>query len=352
MKTHRILISALLWTLLPLIAAAQAKTSDFLRSNPKFLQAFREPVAAPSKSTVRVKNDGKDVALGVVIADDGWILTKAFDLKGKVTCRLRDDKELEARIIGVHAVHDLAVLEIEAKDLAAVTFKPSKSVPVGSWVASVGLAADPVAVGVVSVPTRDVAFKGGAPIAASELSKIGFLGVRLEPTGGKGLRVTFVLADSPAAAAGLLNDDVLLKVSGAAVNDPEDFQAEMIKRRPGDRITLVIERDRAAFEVEATLQARPKGDGRAELQNNMGSELSARRSGYPTILTHDSVVRPTDCGGPLVDLDGNVLGINISRAGRTESWTVPTEVIQRVLADLKAGKSSPLVAAPQPARPQ
>jgi serine protease Do len=78
----------------------------------------------------------------------------------------------------------------------------------------------------------------------------------------------------------------------------------------------------------------------------MGSELSGRRSGYPTILTHDSVLRPTDCGGPLVDLDGNVIGINISRAGRTESWTVPTEVIQSVLADLKAGKSTPIAVAP------
>jgi S1-C subfamily serine protease len=78
------------------------------------------------------------------------------------------------------------------------------------------------------------------------------------------------------------------------------------------------------------------------MQNLMGSALSPRRSGYPTILTHDSIVKPADCGGPLVDLDGNVIGINISRAGRTESWAIPTEIIQDVLADLKSGKLAPI----------
>ena len=100
---------------------------------------------------------------------------------------------------------------------------------------------------------------------------------------------------------------------------------------------------RESTELKATLQKRPTGDNRGELQNNMGSQLSARRSGYPMILTHDSVVKPADCGGPLVDLDGNVIGINISRAGRTESWVIPTEVIRELLADLKSGKLAPVV---------
>jgi serine protease Do len=77
------------------------------------------------------------------------------------------------------------------------------------------------------------------------------------------------------------------------------------------------------------------------MQNRMGSELSSRRTGYPIILQHDSVLKPSDCGSPLVDLEGRVLGINISRAGRVESWAIPTEVIRPLLADLKAGKGAP-----------
>ena len=46
------------------------------------------------------------------------------------------------------------------------------------------------------------------------------------------------------------------------------------------------------------------------------------------ILQHDSVLKPSECGGPLVDLDGKVVGINIARAGRTETYAIPSEVVQ------------------------
>jgi serine protease Do len=353
MTLHRtpraVLFLITIWAL-PSLVHAQGAHNDFLRSNPRFVQLFREIVTAPSESTVRVRSDDKDVALGVAIASDGWILTKAFDLKGKLTCRLKSDQEYDARLVGVHVAHDLAMLKIDTTDLTPITFKPSRRVPAGTWVASVGRGEDPVAVGVVSVPTRDVLNKG-LPIAASEFSKIGYLGVALEPTGGKGVRVLQVMPKSAAAKAGLQVQDVIVSLSGHAVNDPEDFQMQMAKRRPGDEITLHVIRGEEEQDLQAKLQQRPPGDNRGELQNNMGSQLSARRSGYPTILTHDSVVKPADCGGPIVDLEGNVIGINISRAGRTESWAIPAEVIQPLLADLKSGKLAPVAATPPAAPP-
>ena len=49
--------------------------SDLLRSNPKVVKVFKSVVAEPSESTVRIKCDGKDTALGAVVATDGWIIT-------------------------------------------------------------------------------------------------------------------------------------------------------------------------------------------------------------------------------------------------------------------------------------
>ena len=92
------------------------QNSPFTRTNPKFLEAFRDVVAPAAKSTVRVLCDGKDTALGFVIEPDGWILTKANDLKGDVSCKI-GDKVYDARIIGVHKQHDLALLKIDAKGL-------------------------------------------------------------------------------------------------------------------------------------------------------------------------------------------------------------------------------------------
>src|SRR5579864_6085851 len=136
MNTHRralkVTVLVTLWALAPATGHAQGSITDFVRTNPKFVQLFRKVVAEPSRQTVRIRNDGKDIALGVVVGADGWILTKAFDLKGKVTCRFSDGRTFNAAVAGVHAVHDLAVLKIDAAGLPAVKLKPSKAVPVGS----------------------------------------------------------------------------------------------------------------------------------------------------------------------------------------------------------------------------
>ena len=66
-----------------------------------------------------------------------------------------------------------------------------------------------------------------------------------------------------------------------------------------------------------------------------------RRTGFPAIIQHDMVLKPIDCGGPLVDLDGNVLGINIARAGRVESWALPPDIVKPIIKDMKEGKLPP-----------
>ena len=68
----------------------------------------------------------------------------------------------------------------------------------------------------------------------------------------------------------------------------------------------------------------------------MGSELSETRSGFPLALQHDCPIDPDACGGPLVNLDGDVVGINIARAGRIKSYALPSHVIQELLAQVKA----------------
>jgi serine protease Do len=73
----------------------------------------------------------------------------------------------------------------------------------------------------------------------------------------------------------------------------------------------------------------------------MGGPISLRRTNFPNVLQHDTVLQPEQCGGPVVDLDGNVVGINIARAGRVESYAVPAETILALLPRLKSGELAP-----------
>src|SRR5438874_6998670 len=84
-KSALALLAALL-CLLPCPALAQR--DELRKSSPKVFAAFRDVIARPSKSLVRIQSNDKDVALGRVVAVDGWVLTKASLLPAgsKIVC--------------------------------------------------------------------------------------------------------------------------------------------------------------------------------------------------------------------------------------------------------------------------
>ena len=327
MRYHRFSFVFAILIAAPLPAQAQGNTAQYLRSNPQFVQSFRDLVQPFASSIVRIQCDGKDTCLGTVVGAEGWILVKAHDLVGKITCKLSDGRELEAKIVGVHELHDLAMLKIAAKDLRAIQFSHSKNTKAASWVASVGTGLDAAAVGIISVPTRKI----------HEV----YLGVLIEPA-PLGVLVANVGQKTAAYRAGLRPKDIILHVNGQKIGDVDQFQQVLGEMKPGDLLALKIKRGDREQEVQATLQSREQaGDFRSEFQNRLGSDLSNRRSGYAIILQHDSVLKPTDCGGPLVDLQGRVIGINISRAGRVETWAIPAEVVRALIPELKSGALAP-----------
>ena len=315
------------------------RDASLQKNSPKILKAFRTVVATPSQSTVRVECDGKEVALGTIVGPDGWVLTKASELKENPVCRLRDGQRLEARLGGIHERYDLALLKVEATALPAVEWCDTKAA-VGAWVAAPGLEDTPIAVGVVSVAARAVT---ALDLPPSNNPSGGYLGVLLEDSAEAGARISRVSPDTPAAKAGLKVDDLIISVAGRSIQDVDALQDALGRHKPGDIVAIRVKRGGEEFQFEAKLDRRPgfgRG-GRGDFQNRMGGALSERRNGFPTILQHDAVLRPVDCGGPLVDLDGKVVGINIARAGRTETYAVPTQAVLPLLYELMSGKLAP-----------
>ncbi|HYV38843.1 MAG TPA: trypsin-like peptidase domain-containing protein [Gemmataceae bacterium] len=353
------------------------KALPTFKNDATFKAAFREPIAKTVKSTVRIKCDGTDTALGVVLTSDGYILTKASDLYGKIVVKIPTGEELEAKWVGYHDAHDLAVLKIKAVNLVPIEFTDSSVTPVGYFVASPGTGVDPVAVGVLSVAARKVqnpTKKGGADGKAEKKgpgeSKSGLelLGIKTSDD-SRGAKVTAVQLtgvggggapgggkkgggggggqpgkgggkggpESPAKGKVLAND-IIVAVDNKAVKNAETFTKLMQSYKGLDVVTIRLIRGDDFVEHNIRIALIPDQPNQ---QNNMGSDISKRFNGFPVILQHDSVVLPKDCGGPLVDLDGNVIGINVCRAGRVDSHAVPSEVIRPLLPDLISGKLAP-----------
>ena len=305
------------------------------KGSTKFLSAFREAVARVNHSTVRIQCEGKNAVLGTVVGPDGWILTKASELKGVPVCKLDDNKALEAQVVGVHEAFDLALLKVDAHGLTPVAWTDSKAAQVGNWLVSAGPGPEPVAAGVVSVATRTLSPGEAGP---TKPPPGGYLGIRMAP-GESGPKVEEVLRDSAARKAGIKVDDEILSVDDKPTDQPQTLQQVLRKAKPGEVVLLKVKRGDKELELKAKLARRPITMGDAT--STMGGKLSERRSGFTSLLQHDTVLRPEDCGGPVVDLDGKVLGINIARAARVETFALPSEAVRSVLADLMSGKLAP-----------
>jgi serine protease Do len=77
---------------------------------------------------------------GFIVSRDGYILTNDHVVSGsdEVTVRLLDRREFKAKVVGTDEATDLAVLKIEATNLAPAPLGDSDAARVGEWVLAVG----------------------------------------------------------------------------------------------------------------------------------------------------------------------------------------------------------------------
>lgn len=303
--------------------AESANTPE--RNAYKVKNAFRDVVHDSIRSTVRIHSGGRRVALGAIVGTDGYVLTKASELNQDIEVQLFDGRRLKAETVGSREEHDLALLKIEAKDLPTIQWGDSVPPPVGSWLATPGLGTIPISVGVVSVTPRKIERR--TPV----------LGIRLEDA-EKGPQVFEVLPGSNAAKVGMQKNDIITHLDGDAVKSCDTLVRAIRKHRPGDKVRLKVLRGKQELTVDAELgELAQLTHGREYFQFGLGGQLSKRRAGFPLALQHDTVLQPNQCGGPLVDLDGKTVGINIARASRVESYALPASEVKPLVDELKSG---------------
>lgn len=313
-------------------AAQRDRGKDLL---PKLMAG---PSAAAAASTVRVLSDNRDAALGTVVSADGLVLTKGSELRGELAVKLRTGEVYDATLLGYHRPTDLALIKVDTTGLTPVTFATAPGT-VGGWVAAPGLGDEPAAVGVLSAAARKIDPRSPQEGLTENMNK-GYLGINFDPSRDEPV----VIGVNPHSKAfgKLKAEDVLLEVASQPIPNKDALLERLDNYKPGDTVAVKLRRGEEELTVKVTLVPRSVID-RGAFQNTLGNnQLSGRRGGFPAVLQHDAFVRPTDCGGPLVDLDGKVLGVNIARAGRVETLALPASVVNEVLPGLKEGKYKPV----------
>jgi len=304
--------------------------SPHTTNNASVKSAFKEAIADASAASVTILSDGEPAAIGVVLDRQGHIVTKASDLLGELTCETEDGEERPATLVGSDIAHDIAVLQIDAKNLKPAVWRTGDVPLPGSLIASVAPEDELLSVGVISSEPRQI---GGS---TKPQGRRGWLGVGLGE-GEAGLGVTTVSHGSAAMKAGILRGDRIIQIDGQTMKDYEHIAEVVGSSPPGRTIQLVVQRNGEELELSAKLR---KLHTHPLPQDHWGGgPFSARRTGFPTVLPHDSVIHPTECGSPLVDTDGKIVGINIARALRVTTYALPANVVLDVSQKILAQKN-------------
>jgi len=288
------------------------------------LKAFSPVVAKARHSVVQLHHDGKTLTLGTVVTADGLVLTKASEVREAepLTAELADGRRVAAQLLAEDRLSDLALLQLEVDGLTPVQFAVDALPRLGQWVVVPGLKDVPEAVGVMSaLPRRVNGVRLGIALGDRRSDGRPVIGMAMPGMG--------------AHAAGLQAGDVLISIAGQEVASSQDVIDSIQSVIVGDVIEVVIERRGTpmAFAVEMKL---PELDRRSRVDrmNTMGNRVSKRRDGFASVFQHDATLTPGECGGPLLDLDGRCVGINIARAGRIEAYTLPASAVIEVLVEL------------------
>lgn len=291
--------------------------------------ASLDPVTREARSCVaEVRVSGALVASATVVDRAGLLVTKGSELSdpSDVTVQLADGRRLQAEVLGRHLGHDLALLRVMAADLTPVRWS-NEAPRVGQLV--VTLAGDGRASGLGLVGVAPRVIRGGRAR----------LGVVLA-FGVEGAVVGSVREGTPAALSGLRAGDRILEIDGEAVPTRADAARAIRAREAGESVRLLLDRSGERLLVEPLLVV-AAGSSSGGSSRGVEGERSSQRAGFPAAFQHDVFVPPERCGAPLLGLDGAAIGVDIARAGRIATYTLPAAQVRATVEALRPQGESP-----------
>lgn len=303
---------------------AQQSLETFYRLGGKAITDVFEPQRQViQKCSAVIYNKRKEIAYGIVISKDGYILTKASEIEGIEGISARVDKELfdEVKVISVDTLWDVALIKVDAQDLTPAEFAPDSKLEQGSWVVvndATSRTKRRVRVGIISAKSREIPTAGGAG-----------LGVTLETVEDK-LEIKEVAEGSGAEAAGVKAGDLIVALDGEKVGKFEDLAEMMKDKKVGDEVKLTVKRDGKDLDLQIKLAALGEMMQQMDRNDQMSGDYSKRRSGFPRVIQHDVLANSNTMGGPVLDMKGRVVGMNIARANRAETFAIPVEELQEI----------------------
>lgn len=307
----------------------QSLETNYRMTGDGVLAAFAPQREVIQKSSAVIYQGRKEIAYGTVVTPDGYILSKASEVERISDLEVRvDDKYFkEAKVVLADAKWDVALIKVDATDLVPAPYAPDSKLAEGTWVIINGATSRTkrrILAGVISAYAREIPAAGGAA-----------LGVELTESKDK-LEVKEVSEGSGAEQAGMKKGDVIKSIDGKPAKDIKALAKLLEDKKAGERIKVAVTREGKEMELEVTLSAKGELFANESRNDQMSGDYSKRRSGFPRVIQHDIIADSNTMGGPVIDLQGRIVGMNIARANRAETFAIPVEELKALAEGMVA----------------
>jgi serine protease Do len=283
-------------------------------------KAFAKTKQAAFASTVRLIRNGKLITHGTIVSKEGLLLTKASACVGAREAVLADGQAYPVRIRRRDEKTDLALLQIMAKDNSFEPVQWSSDIlpKEGGWMVSADPKLKGLKVGVNSGTPRAIKREGGV------------IGVILGRDGNAtgGIAIAEVVPRAAGATAGLKKGDVITKVNGKSVKRREQVIELVGSHDPGDVVSIEVIRDERSFSYQVTLGHRSVTFEMFNRNLQMSGPVSKRKDNFPMIIQHDLPLPPEAMGGPVLDINGKAVGLNMARVDRVTTYALTAKIVQ------------------------
>ncbi len=188
------------------------------------------------------------------------------------------------------------------------------------------------------VPSQDdqghVGVVGSSVFSISRGQGRGYLGVHLDTEEGRVI-LAEVMRGGAAEKAQLEEGDQLIRIDEMVVNRPEDVYSYLRSKIPSDQITIVYRRNDQ--EQTKTVKLGEVLSSARHVADTFDGGRSNRRDGFDEIFCHDAALFPHECGGPVFNANGGLVGLNLARFSRTLCFAVPISKVHQFV-DASLGK--------------
>ena len=280
------------------------------------------------------KEDTSHLTYATIVHTDGIAVGKSSEIQENETnCSLSNGDKASMKVISRDEENDLVVMKIDSQNnLKAVSLKNGEDdgIRAGKIISTIGTESDRMMwSGILGLETKSE--------SSGNSGVFGAYFMHPSPDGAVISKVTFGVG-SAALITGLKAGDKITNFNGVRIKNMNDIVRQVQLTRPGQRVPLTFERYDKVQNTVMTM-GRPRRTVSSGSHMSEYTELNLRNTDFPNVFYHDMPLFIEDCGTPVVDTDGNVIGINIARSKRNRSYAVPAgkvaEVVERVLSENK-----------------